>query len=66
MRGRSAWGEDSGAKIHAISGEEGEVRLLAVNELLFGMGEPKEWCACVVPPMAVIACVYLTIPWFRI
>jgi hypothetical protein len=24
------------------------------------------WCACVVPPMAMIACVYLTLPWFRL
>ena len=24
------------------------------------------WCVWVVPPMAMIACVYLTIPWFRL
>ncbi|MCP3466466.1 MULTISPECIES: hypothetical protein [unclassified Bradyrhizobium] len=24
------------------------------------------WCAWVVPPMAMIACAYLTIPWFRL
>ena len=24
------------------------------------------WCAWIVPPMAMIACVYLTIPWFRL
>jgi hypothetical protein len=24
------------------------------------------WCALVVPLMAMIACVYLTIPWFRL
>jgi hypothetical protein len=24
------------------------------------------WCAWVVPSMAIIACVYLTIPWFRL
>ena len=24
------------------------------------------WCVCVIPPMAMIACVYLTIPWFRL
>ena len=24
------------------------------------------WCVCVVPPMAMIACVYLTLPWFRL
>jgi hypothetical protein len=23
------------------------------------------WCVWVVPPMAMIVCVYLTIPWFR-
>jgi hypothetical protein len=25
-----------------------------------------EWCAWVVPPMTMIACVYLTLPWFRL
>ena len=25
-----------------------------------------EWCVWVVPPMAMLACVYLTIPWFRL
>ena len=24
------------------------------------------WCVWVVPPMAMMACVYLTIPWFRL
>jgi len=24
------------------------------------------WCVWVVPPMAMAACVYLTIPWFRL
>ena len=24
------------------------------------------WCLCVVPPMAMIACIYLTIPWLRL
>jgi hypothetical protein len=24
------------------------------------------WCVWIVPPMAMIACVYLTIPWFRL
>ena len=24
------------------------------------------WCAWLVPSMAIIACVYLTIPWFRL
>ena len=24
------------------------------------------WCVWVVPPMAMIACAYLTIPWFRL
>ena len=24
------------------------------------------WCVGVVPPMAMIACAYLTIPWFRL
>jgi hypothetical protein len=24
------------------------------------------WCVCVVPPMAMIACIYLTIPWLRL
>ncbi len=24
------------------------------------------WCACVVPSMAIIAFVYLTMPWFRL
>jgi hypothetical protein len=24
------------------------------------------WCAWIIPPMAMIACVYLTIPWFRL
>jgi hypothetical protein len=24
------------------------------------------WCACVVPPIAMMASVYLTIPWFRL
>ena len=23
------------------------------------------WCVWIIPPMAMIACVYLTIPWFR-
>jgi hypothetical protein len=25
-----------------------------------------EWCVWIIPPMAMIACVYLTIPWFRL
>jgi hypothetical protein len=24
------------------------------------------WCVCVIPPLAMIACVYLTMPWFRL
>jgi hypothetical protein len=24
------------------------------------------WCVGVVPPIAMIACAYLTIPWFRL
>jgi len=24
------------------------------------------WCVWVIPPMAMIACAYLTIPWFRL
>jgi hypothetical protein len=24
------------------------------------------WCVWIIPPMAMIACVYLTIPWFRL
>ena len=24
------------------------------------------WCVCLVPPMAMIACVCLTLPWFRL
>ena len=22
------------------------------------------WCVCIIPPIAMVACVYLTIPWF--
>ena len=24
------------------------------------------WCVCIIPPMAMVACIYLTIPWFRL
>jgi hypothetical protein len=24
------------------------------------------WCVCIIPPIAMVACVYLTIPWFRL
>ena len=24
------------------------------------------WCVLIIPPMAMIACVYLTMPWFRL
>lgn len=30
------------------------------------LGRFWAWCAWVVPPLAMIACVYLTMPWFRL
>ena len=47
----------------------------AVGALVIGLGAallPNRlsgfwaWCARIIPPMAMIACVYLTIPWFRL